>query len=60
MNINQMNEAPIRGNATGGGAEKRYLTVDELMAELEPKIRAMFRCSRFDSHNPWLSYLKIV
>lgn len=43
MNINQMNEAPIRGNVAGGGAEKRYLTVDELMAELEPKIRAMFR-----------------
>ena len=43
MKINQRKEAPIRGNATGGGAEKRYLTVDELMAELEPKIRAMFR-----------------
>ena len=44
----------MRGDSTGGGAEKRYLTVDELMAELEPKIRA------FDSLNPWLSYLKIV
>ena len=43
MNINQKKEAPISGNATGGGAEKRYLTVDELMAELEPKIRAIFR-----------------
>ena len=43
MNVNHLNEAPVRGDATGGGAEKRYLTVDELMAELEPKIRAMFR-----------------
>ena len=43
MNINQMNEAPTKVNATGGGAEKRYFTVDELMSELEPKIRAMFR-----------------
>ena len=43
MNINQMKEAPMRGDSTGGGAEKRYLTVDELMAELEPKIRAMFK-----------------
>lgn len=39
----QMNESPIGRSTTGGGAEKRYLTVDELMAELEPKIRAMFR-----------------
>lgn len=38
-----MSESPIGRNAAGGGAEKRYLTVDELMAELEPKIRAMFR-----------------
>ena len=43
MNINQMNEVPIRGNVTGGGAEKRYLTVDELMVELEPKVRALFK-----------------
>jgi|GEM_PF-4476337 hypothetical protein len=43
MKTNQIIEAPVGANATGGGAEKRYLTVDELMAELEPKIRAMFR-----------------
>ena len=43
MKYNRIIEAPISGNTTGGGAEKRYLTVDELMAELEPKIRAMFR-----------------
>ena len=43
MNINQMKEAPMRGDSIGGGAEKRYLTVDELRAELEPKSRAMFK-----------------
>ena len=43
MKVNQIIEAPVGTKATGGSAEKRYLTVDELMAELEPKIRAMFR-----------------
>ena len=43
MNINQLKEVPMGASATGCGAAKRYLTVDELMAELEPKIRAMFR-----------------
>ncbi len=43
MKTNQIIEAPVGVVTTGGSTEKRYLTADELMAELEPKIRAMFR-----------------
>jgi hypothetical protein len=44
MNIQEPQQMPISSENIGSGTPQRqYYTVDEAMAYLEPRIRAMFR-----------------
>ena len=45
MKTQELNEMPITTESfgTAAGQQRQYYTVDEAMAYLEPRIRAMFR-----------------
>ena len=39
----QMTEAPMAEQMSAVGTHRQYLTADEVMIQLEPRIRSMFR-----------------
>jgi hypothetical protein len=40
---NKMTEAPMGEQMSSAGVHRQYLTADEVMLQLEPRIRSMFR-----------------
>ena len=40
---NQMKESPLAEQMSAMGTHRQYLTADEVMIQLEPRIRSMFR-----------------
>ena len=43
MKTQEPKQMPIANESIGSGTTKQYYTVDEAVAYLEPRIRAMFR-----------------